>query len=82
MYQEILVALDGSKLSEAVLPYARFFAKSLKLPVELLRVIGPETLAPLSAELLALFSGASFLKTQGLCMPRKRNLESLFLGHY
>ncbi len=48
MYKRILVPLDGSKLSEGVLPYARLFARTLKVPVELLRVIGPETLAPLS----------------------------------
>ncbi len=48
MYKKILAALDGSQLSEGILPYARFFAKTLKVPVELLRVIGPETLTPLS----------------------------------
>ena len=48
MYKRILVALDGSQLSEGILPYARFFAETLKVPVELLRVIGPEALTPLS----------------------------------
>ncbi len=46
MYNRILVALDGSQLSESILPYARFFAKTLKIPVELLHVIDPETLMP------------------------------------
>lgn len=41
MYQKIFVALDGSKLSESVLLYARFFAKKLHLPVTLLQVIDP-----------------------------------------
>jgi nucleotide-binding universal stress UspA family protein len=44
MYSKILVALDGSKLSERILPYARLFAERLKIPVGLLGVIDPETL--------------------------------------
>ncbi len=41
MYTKILVPLDGSELSERVLPYARSFAKALKLPVELLQAVDP-----------------------------------------
>lgn len=48
MYKKILVPLDGSQLSEGVLPYARFFAKQLKIPVELLQVIEPETVSTFS----------------------------------
>lgn len=47
MYTKILVALDGSQLSEGILPCARFFAKVLEIPMELLHVIDPETLLPL-----------------------------------
>lgn len=39
MYTRILVPLDGSATAETVLPYVRFFARGLKLPVELLDVI-------------------------------------------
>ena len=39
MYNRILVPLDGSKTAEKVLPFARFLARRLKLPVELLDVI-------------------------------------------
>ena len=39
MYTKILIPLDGSKTAEKVLPYARYFAGKLKLPVELLAVI-------------------------------------------
>ena len=42
MYKRILVPLDGSKLSESVLPYARFFASGLQLPIDLLHVNDPE----------------------------------------
>lgn len=45
MYTKLLVSLDGSQLSEGVLPYARFFSKTLDIPVELLRVIEPETIS-------------------------------------
>lgn len=39
MYEKVLVALDGSKLSEGILPYARFIAAKLNVAVELLHVI-------------------------------------------
>lgn len=54
MYSKILVPLDGSPLSECVLPYARTFAKALKLPVELLQAVDPNTVRALS------FKGRSF----------------------
>lgn len=40
MYSKLLVPLDGSQSSEAILPYARFVSKALSLPVELLQVTG------------------------------------------
>jgi len=39
MYTRILVPLDGSKVAEQVLPYTRWLAGALKIPVELLGVI-------------------------------------------
>jgi nucleotide-binding universal stress UspA family protein len=48
MYNRILVALDGSQLSESVLPYACFLAKNLKIPVDLFRVVGPLVQKPTS----------------------------------
>jgi len=39
MYTKILIPLDGSKTAEKVLPYARYLAGKLKIPVELLAVI-------------------------------------------
>ena len=50
MYNRILATLDGSQLSEGILPYARLFAKKLKVPVGLLHVIEPETLVPTTVE--------------------------------
>lgn len=41
MYTRILVPLDGSKLAEGVLPYARLLGKGLGSRIELLRVIEP-----------------------------------------
>ena len=41
-YSRILVPLDGSRLSEIIVPYAQAFAKTLRLPVELLQVVAPE----------------------------------------
>jgi nucleotide-binding universal stress UspA family protein len=48
MYTRMLIPLDGSKVAEQVLPYARFLAKGLAIPVELLEVVDPEALAFLS----------------------------------
>lgn len=39
MYTRILIPLDGSKTAEKVLPYARFVAGALKLPIELVAVV-------------------------------------------
>jgi len=39
MYSKVLVPLDGSKTAENVLPYARCFARSLQVPVELMAVV-------------------------------------------
>jgi nucleotide-binding universal stress UspA family protein len=41
MYSKILVPLDGSALSEGVLPYVRSLARSIHTPVELFRVNDP-----------------------------------------
>jgi nucleotide-binding universal stress UspA family protein len=45
MYTRILIPVDGSTVAEQVLPYARFFAATLKVPVELFRVIDIGALA-------------------------------------
>jgi nucleotide-binding universal stress UspA family protein len=51
MYTRILIPLDGSKTAEKVLPYARFLAGQLKLPVELLAVVDiAEVATHMSAE--------------------------------
>ena len=39
MYRRILVPLDGSKLAEQVIPYVRFLAKDMGLPVHLVEVV-------------------------------------------
>ena len=39
MFTRLLIPLDGSKTAEQIVPYARFFARRLKLPVELLAVV-------------------------------------------
>lgn len=44
MYTRMLIPLDGSQVAEQVLPYARFLAKALAIPVDLLEVVDPETL--------------------------------------
>ena len=46
MYTKILVPLDGSNLAEQILPYARIFAETYGIPVELLRVNNPDIGTP------------------------------------
>ncbi len=41
MYSRVLVPLDGSPLSQQVLPYVRLVAKALQLPVELMSAFSP-----------------------------------------
>jgi nucleotide-binding universal stress UspA family protein len=48
MYTRMLIPLDGSTVAEQVLPYARFLAKALAIPVELLGVVDPEALVALA----------------------------------
>lgn len=47
MYTKILVPLDGSPLSERILPYARNVARALPAPAELIHVIHPHTIETL-----------------------------------
>ena len=48
MYTRMLIPLDGSKVAEQVLPYARFLAKTLAMPVDLLGVVDPEAFVAFS----------------------------------
>jgi len=48
MYSRMLIALDGSKVAEQVLPYARYLAKALTLPVELFQAVDAEALEMLA----------------------------------
>jgi len=46
MYKKVIVPLDGSKLSEQILPYARAVAAAYEIPVELLWVSDPDIRPP------------------------------------
>lgn len=46
MYRKILVPLDGSRVSEQILPYACLFADAYGIPVELLRATDPDARPP------------------------------------
>jgi nucleotide-binding universal stress UspA family protein len=48
MYKRLLIPLDGSKLAEQVLPYARFLARRPGTTVELLQAVDPKTIALLT----------------------------------
>jgi nucleotide-binding universal stress UspA family protein len=65
MYDKILLPLDGSKLAEEVLPYAKFLAGSLQLPIHLMHVNDPETAAPSAYAV----QGADYLKAVAATLP-------------
>ena len=46
MYSKILIPLDGSKIAEAVLPYSKFLAETLRLPVQLVHALEAKTAVP------------------------------------
>ena len=50
MYNKILLPLDGSKLSEQVLSYARVIADAYQAPIELLRIGSGRTDGLLAAQ--------------------------------
>jgi nucleotide-binding universal stress UspA family protein len=58
MYTRILIPLDGSSLAEQVLPYGRFLAKALAVPVQLLKVIDLEALDSASGRSAEAFGDA------------------------
>lgn len=43
MFDKIIVPLDGSRLSEQIIPYASALAKGMHIPVQLLHVVNPDT---------------------------------------
>lgn len=58
MYNKVIVPLDGSKLAEQILPYARLFAEAFDVPIELLRVNDPASITPFAPPL----QGGDYLK--------------------
>jgi nucleotide-binding universal stress UspA family protein len=65
MYDKILVPLDGSKLAEGVLPHVKFLAGALQLPVDLIHVNDPETIAASNPA----GQGAEYLKGVAASFP-------------
>ena len=48
MYSRMLIPLDGSKVAEQVLPYARYLAKALNLSIELFQAVDAAALEVLA----------------------------------
>ena len=46
MYSKMLVALDGSKLAEQILPIVRWLVKASAIPIELFTVADPDARTP------------------------------------
>jgi nucleotide-binding universal stress UspA family protein len=86
MYKKVLVPLDGSTLSEGVLPYVRSMARAIQVPVELLRVNDPAQLAGYSPPIQggeylerieASFSGITDVK----CTVERGNPAHVIVDH-
>jgi len=65
MYTRILTPLDGSKLAERVLPYVKFLAGALQLPVNLMHVNDRETAVSAAYAM----QGADYLKEVAAAFP-------------
>jgi nucleotide-binding universal stress UspA family protein len=72
MYSRILVPLDGSQLSETILPYARTLSKTLRLPVELLKVNDPDKLTAFSPPM----QGGDYLRGVAETLPAGAEVHS------
>jgi len=70
MFNRILVPLDGSSASEAVLPYARTLALGLGVVVELLSVVDPDELRVSTDAAAGAASAQSYLAALGAEFPR------------
>lgn len=77
MYSRILVPLDGSHLSETVIPYARTLAFGLDATIELLHVVDPGTLADADSLASAMASAEAYLASVAANLPK---VESLTLS--
>lgn len=74
MYTKILVPLDGSKLSEQILPYAGLIAEEFNIPVDLLRVNDPDTITAFAPPL----QGGDYLKKAAqLHFPLSRKVNCI-----
>ena len=71
MYTKILVPLDGSSLAEQILPYARIFAETYGIPVELLRVNDPDIRTPFWPPL----PGDEYLQRIAAALPRSLRVD-------
>jgi nucleotide-binding universal stress UspA family protein len=78
MYTQILVPLDGSSLSEGVLPYVRSLARAMKAPVEFLRV--NDTTQPIAYP-LSMRPGEYFEKVKASFSGITEVKHTLELGH-
>lgn len=71
MYTKILVPLDGSSLAKQILPYARIFAETYGIPMELLRVNDPDIRPPFWPPL----PGDEYLKGIAGALPRSLRVD-------
>jgi nucleotide-binding universal stress UspA family protein len=71
MYTKILVPLDGSNLAEQILPYARIFAETYGIPVELLRVNDPDIRVSFWPPL----PGGEYLQRIARALPRSLRVD-------
>jgi nucleotide-binding universal stress UspA family protein len=81
MYSKILAGLDGSKISERILPYARFFAEKLKIPIELLAVIDPETFTATETHTDA-YRGTLLPERKKTAADYLKNIAGKYLGGF
>ena len=90
MYSRMLIPLDGSKVAEQVLPYGRYLAKALSLPVERFQALDAEALESLASPAQGRYvdtlvnekraSSAEYLQTVGRSFERIRASSVVEIG--
>lgn len=81
MFTKILVPLDGSKLSERVLPYAKSLAQGLKIPMELLAVVDADAVVSLAVDSES-YKEALFAERKKLARNYLKNIANMLVDGF
>src|SRR5690242_20353843 len=82
MFTKILVPLDGSKLSELILPYAKSLAVGLKIPMELLAVVDSDAVVGLAVDISESYKEALFARRKRHARNYLKNIAGMLVNGF